>query len=179
MIKKITILSSLISLSLLSSCLTPSTNEPKTGPSASPNQQNNNNNNTFKPKDGVLINLMDGIVTVGGLIKDAKTNEVLNKDVKVTFDGKDKDKLETLTINSKTGQFTFNLKKGVKPSKENPIVVKAIVEADGYFSSSEDLEITSEYTNLFDIKLVDVKNPPSGVNTNQKNLVIKKVLNIF
>jgi hypothetical protein len=168
--KKISILSALLSLSVLGSCFTPSTNEPSESPSVTPTKQPSST--PTKPKDGVLLNLVDGIVTVGGLIKDAKTGEVLDKNIKVVFDGKDKDKLEKLSLESKTGQFTFTLKKGVKPSKENPIVVKAIVEADGYFSSSEDLEITSDSTNVFDIKLVNVKSPPQGVNTNEKQLVL-------
>jgi len=169
--KNFSILSALISLSILSSCITPSTNnEPTQEPSIKPTQKPSIA--PTKPKDGVLINLVDGIVTIGGIIKDAKTNQILDKKVKVIFDGKDKDKLEKLSLESETGQFTFNLKKGVKPSKENPIIIKAIVEADGYFSSSEDLEITNESTSTFDIKLVNVKDPPSGVDTKENRLVL-------
>ncbi len=117
--------------------------------------------------DGIIFDLANGKLTVPGNILDAATGKPVTKKVILTIDGKDKDKVEKVNTTFNSGLVGFNLKQGIKPNQNQPLKLTVVAHADGYFSSSVQLELRDEKPDNFIIKLSDIKNTPKGVVANE------------
>jgi hypothetical protein len=121
-----------------------------------------------KKSQGLVMDFSAKDFNITGKVFDANTKKVLEKEIILTIEGENKDKVENATYNFKTGDIQFKLKEGINPSESNPIKLLLVAKADGYISSSISLNIKSNKTSFFSIDLVDLKQPPKGVTTFEK-----------
>lgn len=118
---------------------------------------------------GVVIGL-EPINTVSSvLLTDAKTGELINDEVTVSFNGQNgqnvidiySDPMPTQTIDG--GILSFGLDNTVKPSEGAPAVVELVLEADGYIPVTKRVVITAEGTSDYSFEMVKENDPPASV----------------
>ena len=127
------------------------------------------------PAEGIkaIMNTKERTTTVAVILRDAATNEPVgfdnNNKVRVTIEGKDKDKVIDLVNRKKTefesvkGFISFAFLDDVVPDINNPLEIIIIAEADGFITTSLPLTITIPENNPVEIMMVNTSSPPEGV----------------
>ena len=108
-----------------------------------------------------------------GRLSDASTGEAIGNNATIRIETEDKDKLvnqkgEPLTDGNLTlsnGSLNFSVAEGVELSSENPINIMLIIDAPGYISSSQRIEVTEKGVQPFSVGLVSTAEGQSPVGT--------------
>ena len=93
--------------------------------------------------------------------------------VNITFQGKDGDKIISLTneaitsTSTTSGIFNFAITDNIISTPENPAEVTVVVSVDGSISSSAQLFIASPGASTHAISLANINNKPEGVESNE------------
>lgn len=132
-------------------------------------------NKVKDPTDGVkLIVNYDLIQTTFSLrFVDASTGELIgqdnNKQVEVNMEGQhaasiiDISGLQKDLYKSTHGFVELAIDPGVVPSPESPVKFTVIAKTEGYLNTSLPVELLKSDDNIFEIRMVNLDNPPEGV----------------
>ena len=123
-----------------------------------------------KPFDDLLIGVNTDVLSAPTLIvfenaKSGATNQPENFSLTIT--GKDKDKvlscIASTTFKVQNGFISLNLAKGVVPTHANPITFTINGTAAGFEPLKQDIIITSNEEQRFNVKMIEVGNLPDGI----------------
>ncbi len=123
-----------------------------------------------KPLNGVTykLNFQPAPTLVEGMVVDAKTGSMLDVPVNVIIVGKDAGRTVDFAGRSITryktelGNFQIGVR-GSVPTETAPAELRVLIEADGYVSSSVNLQLTQAINDPFTIQLVKKSDAPDGV----------------
>ncbi len=124
------------------------------------------------PVDGLELRVktLARTTVVSVSIYDAATSNLIKPDqVTVTFQGKDGNKVITMTneqianATTTTGILNFAVDDNVIPTPESPVEITAVVTAPNYISSSMQVFIASPGASSHSIELANINNTPDGV----------------
>ncbi|MBF2054869.1 MAG: hypothetical protein IGS03_15590 [Candidatus Sericytochromatia bacterium] len=142
---------------LLASACQPQASQPtqpaQPGPSSAPADPN-----------AIAINLNQGRQQVAGQLMDAARGELVTAPTRIRVTGPGAAMLEQTELSTQNGLLALTLKANVKPSRENPLRLTLVAEAEGYFTGSVQLQL-DDAREAFVVRLTDRSNPPQGVGT--------------
>jgi len=130
------------------------------------------------PVDGLELRVktLARTTVVSVSIYDAATENLIKPDqVEVTFQGKDGDKIITLSneqitrATTTTGILNFAVSDNTIPTPNSPVEITAVVTAPDYISSSVQIFITSPGASSHSIQLANVYNTPEGVESEEES----------
>ncbi len=114
------------------------------------------------------------VVSLG--IYDASTNNLVSgKNIVVSFKGANKANVISMSNEKITeastdiGLVTFAIDDNIIPTPENPVELTAVVQVDGYISSSAQLFITSPGASSHSINIANYTTTPEGVVSNKED----------
>ncbi|WP_439129329.1 hypothetical protein [Polaribacter sp.] len=127
---------------------------------------------------GIVIGLEPINTSATIIITDAKTNETVNTDVQVKFEGNNannvidafSDNMNETTINS--GILNFGIKNAINPDSQNPIKVKLKLTAPGFKTTEKTISISDIGSSSYTVSMINLSNPPEGITIKEDNNII-------
>ncbi|MCF8236201.1 MAG: hypothetical protein K9G67_14610 [Bacteroidales bacterium] len=128
------------------------------------------------PTDGVQVIINYDLIETNFSVKfiDAATGELIgqngDKKVNIKIGGQHADAvidvsgLQKPEYESSNGFVELALNPNTDPSQQNPVKFTIVASADGYLSTSKFIEIGGRDRLMFEMRMVDVDNPPNGVS---------------
>ncbi|MDZ7771656.1 MAG: hypothetical protein U5K31_02795 [Balneolaceae bacterium] len=116
----------------------------------------------------MVIGLDSVETTVSGQFLDARTGELIEQPLTVTFQGPNAD--DVIDMFSKPmdrqeidgGLASFGLRNSLNLSEESPARVTVVAESDGYIPTGRPVTVNSEGETTFIVYMIDPGNPPAG-----------------
>lgn len=127
---------------------------------------------TDAAKDFRLIIELEPIETTPTvLITDATTGELIQRNVRVTFAGKNgKDVIDTYSdpLNEKNiqdGILNFGIQNSVPPSEDSPVIVQLILESNQYVRTAKTIKIREDGSTDYQVKMLkkNVREEKKGI----------------
>lgn len=129
----------------------------------------------------VIFNTLSISTTASVNFVDAATNlqigSASQKDINVTFSGRDKDKIVSLraepvsSVSTNFGVVTFGINPDYTPTPQNPIKIVLTVMCNGYATTNMPLTIQSTGSRSITLKMISVSDPPQGTSTSKPTSV--------
>jgi hypothetical protein len=128
------------------------------------------------PTEGVKLIIDYNLIQTTFSIRfvDASTGELIgrdgNKQVEVKIEGQhavsviDISGLQKDLYKSTHGFVELALDPGVEPSADNPVKFTVVASTEGYLKTSLPVEVLKNDNNIFEIRMVNLDNPPQGVS---------------
>lgn len=116
----------------------------------------------------VVIGLDSIETTVSGQFLDARTGELIEQPLTVTFRGPNAGNvidmfskpMERQEIDG--GLASFGLRNSLNPSEASPVELTVVAESDGYIPTGRTVTVDSEGETTFIVYMIDPDNPPEG-----------------
>lgn len=155
-VSKVGLMALSLSLLLASACQ-PKVSQPtqpaRPSPSSAPADPN-----------AIAVNLSQGRQQVAGQLMDAASGALVNVPTRIRVTGPGAAMLEQTEFSTDNGLLALTLKANVKPSREQPLRLTLVAEAEGYFTGSAQLQL-DDAREAFVLSLTHRQNPPEGVGT--------------
>ncbi|WP_439130558.1 hypothetical protein [Polaribacter sp.] len=127
---------------------------------------------------GIVVGLEPINTSTTIIITDAKTGEIINAPVNVSFEGKNKNDIidtfsdEVTELKIRGGIINFGVKNEIIPNEQNPVDVKLKLNADGFKETVKNISISELGNSNFTVSMVNISNPPNGIVFKSDNNIV-------